>query len=282
MALDLPEAAAREIVARALAEDIGDGDVTTLVAVPPESVCRAEIVAKADGIIAGLPVARLVFQALDPRVGFEARAADGSRVGDGTVVAEVSGPTRGVLTGERAALNFMQRMSGIATLTARYVGAVEGTQAKIVDTRKTAPGLRALDKYAVHAGGGSNHRMGLFDGVLIKENHIRAAGGVEQAVKGARAGAHHLLRIEVEAETLEDVEAAAAAGADVILLDNMSPEQVSEAVKHISGRCEVEVSGGVTLDTVRRFAEAGVDFISVGALTHSACALDLSLEIRDG
>lgn len=276
----VPETVVRDVVARALAEDVGPGDVTTAATVGPEAQCRAEIVAKADGVIAGLEVARAVFEAVDPEVVFEAVVSDGTRVSAGMAVARVAGNTRGVLTAERTALNFLQRMSGIATLTAQYVEAVKGTKARILDTRKTAPGLRLLDKYAVRAGGGENHRTGLFDGVLIKDNHLRAAGGVGEAVRRAKA-AHHLLEVEVEVQTIEEVDEAIAAGAEVILLDNMDLAEIRAAVARVAGRCLIEVSGGVNLETVRPLAETGVDYISVGKLTHSAPALDLSLEIAD-
>jgi nicotinate-nucleotide pyrophosphorylase (carboxylating) len=277
----LPGWVVQEAVARALAEDVGPGDVTTLAIVGKTSQCTAEVVAKADGVIAGLAVAQAAFAAVDPRVTSEAVAADGDRVKAGSVVARVQGPTRAVLTAERTALNFLQRMSGIATLTARYVSAVEGTTALICDTRKTVPGLRLLDKYSVRVGGGENHRTGLFDGVLIKDNHIRAAGGLREAVERARRSAHHLAKIEVEAQSLPQVEEALTAGADVIMLDNLGLAEIRRAVNLIGGRCLVEASGGVTLETVRELAECGVDLISVGALTHSSAALDLSLEIRD-
>ncbi len=280
--MDLPEPVVREVVARALAEDIGLGDVTTLATVPEEARCHAEVIAKAEGVVCGLGVMAAVFAEVDPRVEFQAERTDGDRVAPGGVAAQLCGPTRAVLTAERTALNFLQRMSGVATLTARYVAAVVGTKAQILDTRKTAPGLRALDKYAVRVGGGRNHRTGLFDGVLIKDNHIRAAGGVPEAVARARRGAHHLLKVEVEAQTREQVTEAVAAGADVIMLDNMSPEEVRAAVAAIGGRALTEVSGSVDLSTVRAYAETGVDFISVGALTHSVAALDLSLEITLG
>ena len=278
---DIPESVVRDIVARALAEDIGPGDITTAATVAPDAECRAEIVAKAEGVIAGLGVARLVFGMLDPQIEFHEVVVDGGRVSEGMTVARVSGNTRALLAAERTALNFLQRMSGIASLTAEYVEAAEGTDARIIDTRKTAPGLRLLDKYAVRMGGGRNHRVGLFDGVLIKDNHLRAAGGVGEAVRRARKAAHHLVKIEVEVQTLEEVEEGVAAGADVILLDNMDLDNVSRAVDLVAGRCEIEVSGGVTLETVRALAECGVDYISAGALTHSAPALDLSLEIAD-
>jgi nicotinate-nucleotide pyrophosphorylase (carboxylating) len=278
----IAEHVVREAVARALAEDVGAGDVTAAAVVEEESQCRAAIIVKEEGVIAGVEVARLTFQTLDSEVSFEREVRDGARVTSGEVVARVLGRTRPIVTGERTALNFIQRMSGIATLTARYVAAVEGTEARIIDTRKTAPGLRALDKYAVRAGGGRNHRMGLFDGVLIKDNHLGAAGGVAAGVEKARASAHHLVKVEVEAKTRSEVEEALKAGADVILLDNMDVGQVAEAVKLVGGRCELEVSGRVTLDNVRALAECGVDFISVGALTHSAPALDVSLEMESG
>lgn len=278
----IAEHVVREAVARALAEDVGAGDVTAAAVVEEESQCRAAVIVKEEGVIAGLEVARFTFQMLDSEVSFEQEVPEGARVTSGEVAARVLGRTRPIVTGERTALNFLQRMSGIATLTARYVAAVEGTDARIIDTRKTAPGLRALDKYAVRAGGGRNHRMGLFDGVLIKDNHLRAAGGAGAAVERARAWAHHLVKVEVEAKTLSEVEEALKAGADVILLDNMDVGQVAEAVELAGGRCELEVSGRVTLDNVRALAECGVDFISVGALTHSAPALDVSLEIEGG
>jgi len=281
MIAELPDAIVREIVARALAEDVGSGDITTLATVDEAARSQAEIVAKEKGLIAGLSVARATFRALDPEVSFQADSSDGQRVIEGQAVASLAGRTRAILTAERVALNFLQRMSGIATLTARYVSAVEGTKARICDTRKTAPGLRVLDKYAVRMGGGWNHRTGLFDGVLVKDNHIRVAGGIAEAVKRARASSHHLVRIEVEAQSLQQVEEAIAAGVDVIMLDNFQPADMARAVELIGGRCEVEASGGITLETVRTVAECGVDYISVGALTHSAPALDLSLEITD-
>ena len=276
----ISEPAMREIVARALAEDLGPGDVTTLATVDPEACARAAIIAKAEGVVAGLGVARAVFLALDANVVFEAALSDGDRVTPGVAVARIAGRAQAILTGERAALNFLQRMSGIATLTSRFVAAVAGTRARICDTRKTAPGLRLLDKHAVRAGGGVNHRAGLFDGVLIKDNHIRAAGGIAEAVKRARAGSHHLLKIEVEVATPEDVGEALRAGADVLLLDNMDVSAAEEATREAHRhRCTVEISGGVSLENVRAYAECGADYISVGALTHSAPALDLSLEI---
>ncbi len=277
----LPEQVVRDIVARALAEDIGPGDITTLATVDAADKCQAEIVAKDDGVIAGIGVARAVFEALDPAVSFAEKVRDGERVTPGQLAATLSGRTQAILIGERTALNFLQRMSGIATLTAQFVEAVKDTPAQICDTRKTAPGLRVLDKYAVRVGGARNHRFGLSDGVLIKDNHIRAAGGIGNAVRQARESAHHLLAIEVETQTAGQVEEAVQAGADVIMLDNMGLDDVRRAVRFIAGRCGTEVSGNVDLTTVRAYAECGVDLISVGALTHSVSALDLSLEIID-
>lgn len=276
---DIPEAVVREAVARALVEDVGAGDITTEAVVGSGTPCRAEIVAKAEGVVAGLAVAEATFRAVDTDTAFEYAVSDGGEVSPGTVVARVAGEAASILTAERTALNFLQRMSGIATLTARYVKAVEGTGARILDTRKTAPGLRALDKYAVAAGGGTNHRMGLFDAVLIKDNHIQAAGGIAEAVDRVRAAAGDAVEVEVEAQSLGQVEEAVAAGADIIMLDNMGAEEIRAAVKLVGGRARTEVSGGVSLGTVREMAECGVDYISVGALTHSAPALDLSLEM---
>jgi len=272
-----PRAVARA-VALALAEDVGAGDVTTLATIPPETRSRAELRTRVDGVLAGLPVATEAFRQLDPSLEVVALRGDGERIAPGDRLLTVSGRARGILTAERVALNFAQRLSGIATVTARYVEAVRGTRATIVDTRKTTPGLRVLEKYAVRAGGGHNHRFGLFDGVLIKDNHIAAAGGVAAAVRAARAGVPHSLRIEVETETLDQVEEALRAGADAILLDNMPPDVLRLAVDLVAGRALTEASGGITLATVRAVAETGVDLISIGALTHSAPSLDLGLD----
>ena len=266
------------VVAAALAEDVGPGDVTTLAVVPLDANCRAHLRTRAAGVPAGLPVAIEAFRQLDPALEITEHARDGAPMQPGERLLSITGRARPILTAERVALNFVQRLSGIATLTARYVEAVRGTRARIIDTRKTTPGLRLLEKYAVRVGGGSNHRFGLFDGVLIKDNHIVAAGGVAEAVRAARRAAPHSLRIEVETETLDEVREALAAGADAILLDNMPPDTLRRAVAQIGGRVVVEVSGGVTLATVRGIAQAGVDLISVGALTHSAPALDLGLD----
>jgi nicotinate-nucleotide pyrophosphorylase (carboxylating) len=269
-----------EIIKRALQEDIGSGDVTTMATVPAGITRRAELVAKEDFTLAGIDVARRVFTTLDSDVAFEALKIDGSRVQRGDVLAWIKADARILLQGERVALNLLQRMSAVATMTARFVAAVAHTDAIIVDTRKTTPGLRVLDKYAVRMGGGQNHRTSLYDGVLIKENHIAAAGGISAAVAGARRSAPHTLKIEVEAETMDDVREALEAGADIIMLDNMSLEQMKEAVELIGERALTEASGGVNLDTVADIAATGVDLISVGALTHSSGAVDISMLFR--
>ncbi len=273
------------IVDLALAEDIGSGDVTTLATVPPETRAHGTIVAKAAGVVSGLGAAAAVFHRVDPSVAFERRLHDGARCQPGDAVADVAGPARSILTGERVALNLLQRLSGVATLTARYIDAINGTQASIIDTRKTTPGLRTLEKAAVRDGGGRNHRVGLADGVLIKDNHLAAVGGpdrVTRAVRQARAFAPHTLRVEVEVTTLDELAEAIAAGADVVLLDNMDAPMIRRAVELAAGRVLLEASGGVSLTTVRAIAETGVDLISVGALTHSAPALDLSLQFDLG
>lgn len=261
----------------ALAEDIGPGDVTTAATVPPGTPGRAELVAKDDFVVAGLGVARRVFEILDNRVAFEALVEDGMSVKRGEVLAWLKGEAAALLQGERVALNLLQRLSGVATLTASFVKAVEGTGAVIVDTRKTTPGLRALEKYAVRVGGGGNHRMALYDGVLIKENHVVAAGGITNAVIRARQRAPHTLKIEVEVRDLDEVREALAAGADILLLDNMDLARLQEAVVFINGRAVTEASGGVNLDTVQAIAATGVDLISVGALTHSYRSADISM-----
>ena len=272
------------IIARALAEDVGDGDVTTKWTVPFAKRADAAIIAKADGVIAGLDVARWVFEAIDEAIAFAARVKDGARVGAGDVLAEVSGSARGLLTGERVALNFLQRMSGIATMTAQFVEAVQGTNAQILDTRKTAPGLRVLDKYAVVAGGGANHRAGLYDMVLIKENHIEAADGIGPALLAVWKGMDfegREVRVEVEVETLSQLDEVLVLGADRVMLDNMRLNDMREAVRRVrqlkGKRPKLEASGKVSLSEVRAIAETGVDFISIGALTHSVQALDISM-----
>ena len=265
------------IIRNALQEDIGTGDVTTLATIEPGIMARAELVAKEDFVLAGIDVARRVFQVLDATVAFEKLTGDGLSVRRGEVLAWLRGEAAVLLQGERVALNLLQRMSGIATLTARFVREVEGTGATIVDTRKTMPGLRVLDKYAVRMGGGHNHRTSLYDGVLIKENHVAAAGGITTAVSRARERVPHTLKIEVETRNLEEVAEAVVAGADIILLDNMDNATLRKAVELVAGRARTEASGGVNLETVREIAETGVDLISVGALTHSVRAADISM-----
>jgi nicotinate-nucleotide pyrophosphorylase (carboxylating) len=265
-----------DVVARALAEDVGSGDVTTRATVPGGAQGVATITQKAPGVVFGLDVAEAAFRAADASLAIERLGPEGVWQEPGTPVLRVSGNAAGILTAERTALNFLQRLSGVATLTARYVQAIEGTGARILDTRKTTPMLRPLEKAAVVAGGGTSHRFGLFDMVLIKENHVAAAGGVGPAVRAARA-LDAAIPIEVEAQTAEEVREALEAGAPRILLDHMTPEQMRAIVAEVAGRAELEASGNVNLDTVRSAAETGVDFISVGALTHSAPALDLSL-----
>ncbi|OUC06245.1 nicotinate-nucleotide pyrophosphorylase [Litorilinea aerophila] len=264
------------IIRRALEEDIGDGDVTTDCTVPADTVYEGRFIAKAAGVIAGLEVARRTFQTLDPGIRFDARVEDGAGVEPGTVIATVHGPGRALLSGERVALNFLQRMSGIATLTRRYVAAVQGTRAQILDTRKTAPGLRLLDKWAVALGGGKNHRIGLYDMVLIKENHILAAGGIRAAVEKVRAGDPRQRPIEVEVKNLDELREALALEVDQIMLDNMTLEEMRAAVALVNGAVPLEASGNVSLETVAAVAATGVDYISVGKLTHSVEALDIS------
>lgn len=265
-----------EIVRRALAEDIGDGDVTTLCTVAADALYAGTFVAKARGIVAGLDVARQAFTLLDERVQFNAQVADGETVSPGDTIATVHGPGRALLSGERVSLNLLQRMSGIATLTRQYVDAVAGTRAVILDTRKTVPGLRVLDKQAVALGGGQNHRIGLYDMVLIKENHIAAAGGIRAAVERVRAQDQRNRAIEVEVQNLDELRQALELRVDQIMLDNMSPAEMREAVQIVDGAIPLEASGNVSLETVRGVAETGVDYISVGKLTHSVTALDIS------
>jgi nicotinate-nucleotide pyrophosphorylase (carboxylating) len=268
-----------ETVRRALAEDVGTGDVTTLFTVPENAEAQATMVAKAAGVVAGLPVVAEVYSQIDPAVVVEFEVEDGTVAQPGDALCRVRGPARGILTGERVALNFVQRLSGIATLTARFVALAVGTKARIVDTRKTTPGLRALEKYAVRIGGGFNHRFGLYDAILIKDNHILAGGGITAAVQNAYAQAPHTMTVTVECDTLHQVQEALNAGADIVLLDNMSPDQLAQAVSLVNGQIAIEASGGVTEETVAAMAAAGVDIISVGALTHSAPALDISLDL---
>ncbi len=269
----------------AVREDVRDGDVTTELLFENDVSCRAVVRSKQRGILAGLDVARRVFEKLDKNLVWENGTEDGDTLEDGSEIVFITGSQRHILTGERLALNILQRLSGIATFTAKFVSAVRGTGVEIVDTRKTAPGLRELEKYAVRLGGGGNHRFGLYDGILIKDNHIKLAGGVAKAVYKAKLGAressenYERFKIEVEAKELCQVSEAVDAGADVVMLDNMSVERMKEAVRLVNGKIRVEASGGVTLENVREVASTGVDIVSVGALTHSAPALDISLDM---
>jgi nicotinate-nucleotide pyrophosphorylase (carboxylating) len=275
--------AALKLIELALAEDRGPGDWTTRWIVSARAKGEAEIIAKEAGVIAGLALAAAVFLRLDPRVEFEAAVSDGDRVEPGMRIATIRGPARAILTGERTALNFLQRLSGVATVTRRFVDAIAGTRARILDTRKTTPAWRTLEKGAVRAGGGDNHRSGLYDMVLIKENHVALAGGVEEAIRRIRDANTRGLRVEVEIHDLSQLRAAIDARVDRVLLDNMSVERIREAVKVVRKRAagiEIEASGNMTLERVRAVADTGVDFISVGALTHSAPSLDLSLLLR--
>jgi nicotinate-nucleotide pyrophosphorylase (carboxylating) len=270
----------KPIIRRALREDIGDGDVTTRCTVPARTLLTGRFIAKEAGIVAGLEVAHLTFTMLDGRVEFTPHLADGSHVAVGQVIATVGGPGRALLGGERVALNFLQRMSGIASLAHSFVVAIQDTQAIILDTRKTAPGLRLLDKWAVRLGGAQNHRSGLYDMVLIKDNHIAAVGGITQAVKRVRARDKRKRAIEVEVKTLAELQEALELSVDRIMLDNMSLDQMREAVRLTGGRVPLEASGNVTLENVAAVAATGVDYISVGALTHSVQALDISLKLE--
>ncbi|MED1954490.1 carboxylating nicotinate-nucleotide diphosphorylase [Brevibacillus centrosporus] len=263
-----------------LHEDLGFGDITTMSTIPEGEQGIGILYAKESGIVAGLQIAQQVFETVDPELTFTAKVEEGARVEYGQQIAEVSGSVRSILSGERLALNLMQRLSAIATKTNEYVQAVAGTKARVVDTRKTTPGMRFLEKYAVRVGGGHNHRFALYDAVMIKDNHIKGAGGIAQAVAAARAAIPHTMTVEVEAESLGQVQEALDAGADIIMLDNMSNEQMVEAVQLIDGRAIVEASGGVNLDTIGSIAKTGVDIISVGALTHSVKAFDISLDLN--
>lgn len=275
----LPDPIFAPTVDLALAEDLGrGGDVTSAALLPVDQALDLAFVSRAEGRLCGLDCARLAIARLDPAARFEPRLADSAPVGRGTVIATVSGNARALLAAERTALNFLSRLSGVATLTAAYVQAVSGTRARIVCTRKTTPGLRALEKYAVRCGGGVNHRFGLDDAILIKDNHVAACGGVAESIRRARANAGHLMKIEVEVDTLEQLDEALGAGPDVILLDNFDLPSLSEAVRRVAGRVPLEASGGVSLSTVRAIAETGVDAISAGALTHSAPVFDIGLD----
>lgn len=266
-----------------LREDVGSGDVTTQMTIPVGHESKGIIHAKEDGIICGIPIAELVFEIVDPTLSFTALVEEGQAVTKGTVIIEVEGSTHAILTGERLALNLMQRLSGVASRTASFVQVLEGLPTRLVDTRKTTPGHRMLEKYAVRIGGGYNHRFGLYDAVMIKDNHIKGAGGIRQAVGRARKNIPHTMSIEVETENLEQVEEALAAGADIIMLDNMSNEMMKQAVSRIKSKAphvKTEASGNVSLETVRGIAETGVDVISVGRLTYSFSSLDISLDLN--
>jgi nicotinate-nucleotide pyrophosphorylase (carboxylating) len=281
MLTPLPRVLLEPLVAAALREDLGRaGDLTTDSIVPADARARLTIRARQPGIVAGLDLARLAFALVDPAIVLEVEKRDGSRVAPGDVVGRLEGQARGLLTGERTALNFMGRMSGIATVTRSIVDSVRGTRATIVDTRKTTPGLRAIEKYAVRAGGGGNHRFGLDDAVLIKDNHVAIAGGIRPAIERAKAGVGHLVKIEVEVDTLAQLEEALAIGVDAVLLDNMSTKELSQAVAMVAGRAITEASGRVTPETAPAIAATGVDLISVGWLTHSAPVLDLGLDFE--
>jgi nicotinate-nucleotide pyrophosphorylase (carboxylating) len=282
--MNLSHETIREVVAQALREDIGHGDITTQATIPADLRATAQVLMREAGVVAGLPVLAAVFAALDETVVVVPCAADGEQVGAGAIIAQIEGSARAILTGERVALNLLQRLCGIATMTARYVDAVAGLPVRLLDTRKTTPGLRALEKYAVRMGGATNHRFGLYDGVMLKDNHLALlaaqGAGLEEAVRRARAAVGPMVCVEVEVETVEQAQRAAKSGADMILLDNMAPEELRAAVAAIGGRARTEASGGITLGTLRAVAETGVDYISSGALTHSARALDISLEIQ--
>ncbi len=269
-----------QIITLALNEDIGTGDITTLSTIPADKTATGRFVAKEDMIICGIDLAAHIFARVDPSIELKANFKDGDAVKKGDVIATVSGNAQNVLTGERTALNFMQRLTGIATRTHASVAEVAGTNAKITDTRKTTPGLRVLEKYAVRVGGGTNHRFNLADGVLIKDNHIAVSGGIKNAVKNARAVIPHTLKIEVEVETKEQLAEALDAGADIIMLDNMSNDLMRECVGLVAGRALVEASGNMGEKSLREVAETGVDIISIGALTHTVKAADISLKFQ--
>jgi nicotinate-nucleotide pyrophosphorylase (carboxylating) len=275
--MEVPPAVS-DVIRRALAEDIGHGDITTSLLIPEETRSKARVIAKDTFIVAGLPFLKEVFRILDPSVSLNCFFHDGNQVAKGDSIAELSGKTRSLLEGERVALNILQRLSGIATLTSRYVESVKGYKAKVLDTRKTSPCLRYMEKYAVRTGGGVNHRFGLFDGILIKDNHIKAVGNVGEAIRRARDG-HHLAKIEVEVGSVRALKEALDARADIIMLDNMSVDDMRDAVAAVAGRALLEASGNVTLERIQEIAATGVDYISVGALTHSAPSADISLKI---
>jgi nicotinate-nucleotide pyrophosphorylase (carboxylating) len=268
------------LIKYALNEDIGSGDITTNSIIPADMTATASMIAKAPGVIAGLQVAEYAFRSLSPDIEWNPLINDGDRVQKGDYIVKIKGPYRALLTGERLALNFLQRMSGIATMTSKYVEAVKGFKTEILDTRKTVPGMRILDKYSVKIGGGTNHRIGLFDMVLIKDNHIKVAGGISKAIDQVRKNSNYGIKIEVEATTLEEVREALGKDIEMIMLDNMDTATMAEAVKIIDGRAKVEASGNMTLDRLKEVAATGVDYISIGALTHSVMALDISMNIE--
>ena len=269
-----------KIVLNALEEDMPYGDVTTDNLIPEEDVTEAKFIAKADGVIAGMPVAARVFELIDSRISIEILKNDGEKVSKGDIIAILNGPTAGILKGERTALNLMQRLSGIATRTNVFIELVKDYKVSVADTRKTTPGLRYLEKYAVRCGGGRNHRYSLSDAVMLKDNHIAAGGGIIPAVAKVRANIPHTVKIEVEVEDMEMVRQAVESGADIIMLDNMNEAAMAEAVKYIDGRALVEASGDVTEERIRAIAETGVDIISIGRITHSVKALDISLRFK--
>ena len=275
--MDIPHDVS-DVIRLALAEDIGHGDITTSLLIPEEKESKAHVLAKGTFIVAGLPFLKEVFRIIDPSVSIQYFFHDGSQVKGGDVIAELAGKTHSLLSAERVSLNILQRLSGIATLTRQYVEKVKGFKAKVIDTRKTSPCLRFMEKYAVKMGGGGNHRFGLFDGILIKDNHIQAVGSVGEAIKRAKGG-HHLAKIEVEIGNIHDLKEALEAGTDIIMLDNMSIDDMKEAVAVVNGKVPLEASGNVTLERIGEIAGTGVDYISVGALTHSAPAADISLKI---
>lgn len=269
-----------EIIRLGIQEDIGHGDLTTNCCIPAGLCVTAHVIAKSPGVVCGIHIAEMVFKSLDPGIDWEPIASDGDVITGGReILAKLSGSAQSVLSGERLALNLMQRMSGVATLTRKYVDLVRGTSARIVDTRKTTPGLRVLEKYAVTVGGGRNHRTGLFDAVMIKDNHIRACGSITAAVNAVKNAVGHTTSIEVETTNLDEVEEALQSGVQIILLDNMDLTHMREAVRLVAGRALTEASGGITIETVRSIAETGVNVISVGALTHSVVSMDISLDI---
>ena len=273
----LPLSAYEDMVRIALYEDIGAGDLTTRAAIPPGMKSTGRMVAKDDLVLCGLDVAKYIFRRLDSGCRFDRERSDGEFLSSGEELLVVTGESAPMLTAERTALNFLQHLSGVATEARKYAEAVRGTGAKVLDTRKTLPGFRALEKYAVRMGGASNHRAGLYDGILLKENHIRAAGSIRKAVESCRTSSHHPIRIEVEVTDMAELEEALSAGAHIVMLDNFSPEECARAVGLVKGRAEVEASGGVSMENVRAYAEAGVDVISVGRITHSAPAVDISM-----